>query len=540
MTAVANRSVDRAYDVAVVGGGAGGIYGVHRLRAAGLDAVGIEEAPELGGVWYHNAYPGARVDVDSLDYCYYFSPEIWKSWRWKERYAGQPDLFEYLNVVADTYQVRDHYLLSTRMTGARWDEREQRYRLSVQPGGTLSARFLVMATGQLTEPRAAVFAGLERFRGEVLRTSRWPKTGVDLSGLTVGVIGTGSSGVQAVPLIARQARQLYVFQRTPHYAVPAQNRPLADHDHDQIAARVPEEREHLLTHSGTHMPLPTQPLPAYSRAQQLEMLEAQWERGGQSMNALFTDQGRVQSSNDVVAGFVRSKIRERVKDARVAEKLCPKYPIGTHRLALDIDFYETFNDPGTTLVDLLEHPIAEITEHGIRTTEKEYRLDVIVLALGFNAFTGSIERSHVRNGEGRSPTDGWARGPRTLLGVMTSGFPNFFFPTGPGSPSVLGNMILQNEFEMDWIADCLTYMGSRGFSRVEPTIEAEARWTDHVAECARDLLRRQEDNYMVHVNRDDGTRIFIPYTGGFGRYVEHARRVADEGYAGFAFDKKPA
>jgi cation diffusion facilitator CzcD-associated flavoprotein CzcO len=525
---------DREYDVVVVGGGVAGVYGVHRLRSAGLDALGIEAAPELGGVWYHNAYPGARVDVDSLDYCYYFSPEIWKSWRWTERYAAQPELLEYINFVADTYQVRESYLLSTRMTGAGWDEGARRYHLSLEPDGAISTRFLVMATGQLTEPRAALFPGLDRFRGEVLRASRYPIDGFDFGGLTVGIVGSGSSGVQATPVIARQANHLYVFQRTPHYAVPAQNRPLADHEHDEIGAKLADEREYLFTHSSTHMPLPTKPLAAYSKKEQLERLEAQWEYGGQSMNALFTDQGKVKSSNDVVADFVRSKVRQKVKDARLAEKLCPKYPIGTHRLALDIGYYETFNEPGTTLVDLLENPIVEFTEHGIRTTEKEYRLDVVVLALGFNAFTGCIDRSNIRNAEGRSPTDGWKRGPRTLLGLMTSGFPNFFFPTGPGSPSVLGNMILQNEFQMDWIADCIGYLGSNGYSAVEPTIEGEDRWTEHVAECARDLLRRQEDNYMVHVNQDDGSRVFIPYTGGFGRYVEQARRVADDRYAGFA------
>jgi cation diffusion facilitator CzcD-associated flavoprotein CzcO len=253
------------------------------------------------------------------------------------------------------------------------------------------------------------------------------------------------------------------------------------------------------------------------------------------MNALFTDQGKVKSSNDVVADFVRSKVRRKVKDAHLAEKLCPTYPIGTHRLALDIGYYETFNDPGTTLVDLLETPITEFTHNGIRTTRTDYQLDVIVLALGFNAFTGCIDRSNVRNGEEQSPTDGWKRGPRTLLGLMTRGFPNFFFPTGPGSPSVLGNMILQNEFQMDWIADCISYVCSHGFSALEPTLEGEDRWTQHVAECAQDLLRRQEDNYMVHVNHDDGSRVFIPYTGGFGRYVEHARRTAADGYSGFAF-----
>jgi cation diffusion facilitator CzcD-associated flavoprotein CzcO len=530
-----NAGSEREYDVVVVGAGVGGIYGVHRMKSAGLRVLGIEAAPDFGGVWYHNAYPGARVDVDSLDYCYYFSSEIWDSWSWRERYAAQPELYAYLNYVADRYNVRSSYLFRTKLTSARWDESSRRYLITLDPGEPITARFLVMATGNLSEPRLAAFPGIERFRGEVLRTSRWPIEGADLTGLDIGIIGTGSSGVQAVPMLARQARHLFVFQRSAHYAVPAQNRPVEELEQKELGARLAEEREYLLTYtSGTHMPLPTKPLAAYTKAEHLEMLERQWEFGGQAINALFTDQGTDRSSNDVVANFVRSKIRQKVKGPRLAEKLCPRYPIGTRRLALDIGYYETFNEAGTTLVDLLEEPIAEFTETGIRTKDKDYHLDVIVLAIGFTAFTGALDQAHIYNGEGHSPTDGWKRGPRTLLGVMTTGFPNLFFPTGPGSPSVLANMILQNEFCMDWITECISYIDQKGFSAIEPTLPAEDAWTAHVAECAEHLLRRQEDQYMVHVNRDDGSRIFIPYTGGLPRYVEQARRIAADGYAGFA------
>jgi cation diffusion facilitator CzcD-associated flavoprotein CzcO len=295
----------------------------------------------------------------------------------------------------------------------------------------------------------------------------------------------------------------------------------------------------LADFKGSRPPRGKNPLAHYSQEEQRELMERQWARGGQSMNSIFNDQGTTMSTNDVVAEFVRSKVRSIVRDPELAEALCPyEYPIGTRRLILDTNYYETYNRDNVTLVDLRKEPIQQITETGIRTASGHYELDLIVFALGFHAFRGAIDGAHVRNEEGRSPTDSWTRGPRTLLGLMMSGFPNFFTPTGAGSPSVLANLFIQNEFHMDWIADCIGYLRAGGYSTIEPTPAAESAWTAHVAECASRLLRLQVNNYMVHVNDDDGSRVFMPYTGGLGQYVDRARAIAARGYEGFALTRK--
>jgi cation diffusion facilitator CzcD-associated flavoprotein CzcO len=523
------------YDVIVVGAGIGGIYAVHRFARQGLSVLGIEGAGGVGGVWYHNRYPGARVDVDSIDYCYYFSNEIWQTWRWTERFAAQPEILAYLNFVADSFGVKRHFIFGTWMTGAQWRGDSARYWVTTSTGDGFSCRFLVMATGQLSQSRQPPFPGLERFRGEWVQTSHWPERDVELEGRRIGVIGTGSSGVQAIPVLARHAGHLHVFQRTANYAVPARTAPIGAEVQQDIGGRLSEERERLLaTRGGSRLPVGTKPVSNYSPAEQVAILQRQWESGGQAMNSLFADQATNLESNDVVDEFVRGKVREIVKDPGLAEKLCPSgYPIGTRRLCLDIGYYETFNRDNVTLVDTRSDPIAEISERGIRTRGARYELDLIVFALGFHAFTGALDRAHIRNDRGKVPSDGWARGPRTLLGLMTAGFPNLFLPTGPGSPSVLANLFLQNEFLMDWIGDCIAYLDAHGFSTIEPSEAAQDAWTAHAAQAAGRLLRLRVDNYMVHVNADDKSRVFIPYTGGFGRYVSAARDAAVRGYEGF-------
>jgi cation diffusion facilitator CzcD-associated flavoprotein CzcO len=392
-----------------------------------------------------------------------------------------------------------------------------------------------MTTGQLSAPRRPDIAGLERFRGQWVQTSKWPHEKVELEEKRIGIVGTGSSGVQAIPILAEYADHLYVFQRTAHYAVPARNCAISAKVQRDIAARLPEEREGLLTRypGGTRSPRPEHPVSHYSPGEQFAMMERQWELGGQRMNAIFSDQGTNKAANDVVAEFVRNKIRAIVRDASLADKLCPSYPIGTRRLALDTGYYETYNRPDVTLVDVKADPIVEITETGIRTRCAHYELDLIVFALGFRAFTGSLDAAGIRNERGKMPSDGWSRGPRTLLGLMSAGFPNLFLPTGPGSPSVLANLFVQNEFEIDWIGDCIAYLDAHGAATIEPTSTAQDAWTAHVAEVASRLLRRQVNNYMVHVNADDGSRVFIPYVGGFDRYVATARDIAARGYEGF-------
>lgn len=527
------KNVATDYDVIVVGAGFGGVYAIHRLAKEGFSVLGLESAAGVGGVWYHNRYPGARVDIDSIEYTYYFSDELYREWRWTERYAAQPELLRYINFVADKFDVRRRILFNTPLTGAQWRPEEARYHVTTGAGGRFTCRHLIMATGNLSAPRTPDFPGLEDFKGQWAQTANWPVTPIDFKGLRVGVIGTGSSGVQVIPALAEQAARVYVFQRTPNFSVPARNGPADDTTHAAIAADVGGARARLLaTQGGVSGREPGRAAVAYTPDEQRERLERQWARGGQAMKEVFADQSVNQATNDIVSEFVRSKIRETVKDPVVAEKLAPKdHPIGTRRLCLDTGYYETFNRPNVTLVDVSADPIERITATGIQTRQTSYDLDFIVFALGFHAFTGAIDRANIRNEQGRSPTDHWDRGPKTMLGLMTTGFPNLFILTGPGSPSVLANMVLMNEHHVDWVADCLVYMRDGGFDTIEPTAEAQDAWTAHVAEAAGSLLRVQVNNYMVHVN-DDGSRVFMPYIGGLSNYVSRSSGVASANYEG--------
>jgi cation diffusion facilitator CzcD-associated flavoprotein CzcO len=530
------RSSEKDYDAIIVGAGFGGLYAAYRLRRDGLSLLGIEGAGGVGGVWYHNRYPGARVDVESIDYCYYFSPELYREWQWSERYAAQPELLEYLNHVADRFDLRRSFLFGHWVVGAQWHPELARYRVTTSAGLTATCRFLVMTTGQLSADRRPEFPGLEAFQGEWVQTSHWPERDVALEGRRIGVIGTGSSGVQTITAIAPLARQLTVFQRSPNYSVPAWNGPFDAAKWGQLCADVAGERAGLLaTGGGQHRKLGSQPAGAFSPAEQLAMMESAWAHGGHGMSSVFSDQRVNKESNDIVADFVRSKVRAIVKDPVVADILCSHdHPIGTRRLIIDTGYYEVYNRDNVTLVDIRAHPIERITPTGIQTSGGHYELDLIIFALGFHAFSGALDRANIRNEHGEQPSDRWKRGPRTLLGLMTPGFPNLFTVTGPGSPSVLANMALHNEYHADWIADCIGYMMQRGFDTIEATDGAVDAWWAHCAEFADKLLRRQVKNYMVHVNAD-GSRVFMPYVGGLDRYVREADSVAAEGYRGFRF-----
>ena len=522
------------YDVIVVGAGIGGIYALHRFRAQGLKVLGLEGASGVGGVWFHNRYPGARVDIDSTDYCYYFSPEIYREWRWSERFATQPELLRYLNFVADRLEIRPLIQFDTWASAAQWDAEAARWEVTTDAGRRFRTRFLVMATGNLSAARRPPFPGLDDYEGEWVQTSHWPEREIAFAGRRVAVIGTGSSGVQAVPVIADQAEHLYVFQRSPNFSVPARNGPINAALYEDIKTRVPEVRSALFASIGaSNVMQPSPPLSHYEEAAARQRLEEQWEAGGHGMAYLFADQGRDAATNEVVAEFVRGKIRSLVRDPDTAEKLSPRdHPIGSRRLCLDTDYFTTFNRRNVTLVDVASDPIERITRTGIATERHAFDVDLIVFALGFHAFTGAWDRIDIRNGQGKHPTDGWKRGPQTLLGLMTAGFPNFFFLTGPGSPSVLANLFLMNEYHVDWVADAIAYLDGRGLRTIEPSEEAQSAWTAHVAEVAAPMLRLRTSNYMVHRGAD-GEQVFIPYIGGFHRYAEQADAIAADGYRGF-------
>ena len=528
---------EEQFDIAVVGAGFGGVYAAHRLSREGYSLIGIEGASDIGGTWYHNGYPGSRVDTDSVDlYSYTFSREIYRGWQWSERYAAQPEIMAYIGWVADRLDVHRRLRFNSWLRQSRWSEEDRRWHLETSRGDRIACRFLVMCTGNLSEPKPIPFPGLERFKGEWRQTNRWPHRAIDFKGKRVAVVGTGSSGVQAVPVIARDAARLTVFQRSPHYGVPAVNGPANEEKYRWICDNLEEFKESMLAR-------PTLPwgqddrkkAAGYTPEGQRARMEAQWAFGGHGMAYVFEDIGHDWASNQVASDFVRDKIREQIDDPAMAEKMCPDYPIGTRRLILEIDYYPCFNQPHVWLHDMRKDPILEITETGIRTGGTHYEFDTIVFALGFKPFLGAIDTAGVLNPAGLSPRDVWARGPRTLFGLMTPGFPNFFHTTNAGSPSVLGPLILENEFHIDWIADCLAEMARRAREVVEPTEAGADIWGAKSAKVAERMLRRQVDNYMVHVNADDGSRIFQPWGAGMATYVPEVRAMTANGYEGFAF-----
>jgi cation diffusion facilitator CzcD-associated flavoprotein CzcO len=524
------------YDVVVVGAGLGGIYAIHRFAQDGYTVAGFEGGPSVGGVWYHNRYPGARVDVESLNYCF-FDPELFPEWRWTERYASQPEILAYLEFVADRYDVRRRFTFSTWIVSARWDPSGDCYVLRTDAGRTVRTRFLVMTTGQLSEARDPDFPGLEDFEGRWVQTSHWPEEEVPVAGRRIVVMGTGSSGVQVSTALAPVAEQLHVLQRTPNYSVPARNGPFDEERFRDYCGRVEEVQRTLLGRAnGTDMPTAELSAHDLTPEQRLRLLEERWAYGGHTMNLVFTDQNTDLAVNEIVAEFVRGKVREVVADPETAELLVPdRYPMGSRRLIVDTGYYEIFNRDNVSLVDLGRDPLVRFTPTGIRTRERHLDIDLAVFALGFDAFTGALDKANIRNEHGEQPSDRWRRGPRTYLGLMTVGFPNLFIVTGPGSPSVLANMVLDNVQHTDFLCGLLRHMTKHGHTRVEPTPEAEEQWTAHVAEVAKPFIRLTVQNYMVHVNEDDGSRVFIPYIGGLSRYVEACDAVAADGYAGFRF-----
>jgi len=535
---VAQTARDAAYDVIVVGAGIGGLYALHRFGQQGLSVLGLEQASGVGGVWFHNRYPGARVDVESLDYCYYFSPELYREWKWTERYAAQPELLAYFNHVADRFDLRAKIQFETALLRAQWLPETSRYAVETSTGLRLTCRFLVMATGNLSAARAPDFPGLADFKGEWVQASHWPERDVELAGRRIAVIGTGSTGVQLIPVLAEQARHLTVFQRSPNFSVPARNGPLDPDKFAEATADVAGRRGDLLkTRAAISSNLgPSLPFAAYSAQERQERLERQWGLGGQGMNRVFADQGIDQKVNDAVADFVRGKIRHIVKDPKTAERLCPyDHPIGSRRLCVDTNYYQTYNRDNVTLVDIGADPILRITETGIQTATGHHEIDLIVFAIGFHAFRGALDQVEIRNEHGETPTTSWNRGPRTLLGLMPAGFKNLFLLTGPGSPSVLANMVLMNEEHVNFTAGLIAHMDAHGFATVEPEPAAVTAWGGAVAEAASKLLRLGVKNYMVHVNQDDGSRVFMPYIGGLDRYAEICRENAAGGYPGFAF-----
>ena len=530
----AAKSVPRL-DVLIVGAGFAGMYMLHRARGLGLSVEVLEAGGGVGGTWYWNRYPGARCDVESMEYSYQFDEALQQEWRWSERYAAQPEILRYANHVADRFDLRKDIRFDTRVVAAQYDEAAPRWIVLTAEGDELSAQFLVMATGCLSSTNVPALPGLHSFAGERYHTGEWPHERVDFAGKRVGVIGTGSSAIQAIPLIAREARSLTVFQRTATYTVPARNGPLdpaaeARIKADYAAFRACNSRQ--INALGCHMPRNSAPASELSAAAQRAALEARWEYGGLFFLGTFGDFLLDPGANALAAEFVRSKIRDIVRDPQVAALLSPKQLIGCKRLCIDTGYYETFNRPNVRLVDIGESGIERITPTGLRAAGANFTLDALVFATGFDAMTGTLLRIDIRGRGGRALRAAWAEGPRTYLGLSVAGFPNLFAISGPGSPSVLTNMMVSIEQHVDWIAGCLAYLRAAGRATIEARPEAQDAWVEHVNEVASRTLYPRCNSWYVGANIPGKKRVFMPLIG-FPAYVEKCDEVAANGYEGF-------
>ncbi|MES1990337.1 MAG: NAD(P)/FAD-dependent oxidoreductase [Pseudomonadota bacterium] len=527
----------KTFDAVIVGAGFAGMYMLHKLRSAGLSARVFETGDGVGGTWYWNRYPGARCDVESLEYQYGFSDEIQKGWTWSERYSAQPEILRYQNYVADKLDLKRDIQFSTRVTSATYDEANALWAITTDKGDAVSARFCIMATGCLSAARVPNFPGIEDFKGPTYHTGDWPHQGVDFTGKRVGVIGTGSSAVQSIPLIASQAKHLTVFQRTANFTLPAGNRPLKPEEAAASKQTLLDDRKYARTTGSGIICFEYNRTPAADMDREAinRELDERWHMGGFAFLGSFGDLMIDKASNDLAADYARSEMRTRVKDPKVAEKLLPDdHPVGVKRLCLDTGYLETFNEPHVDLVDVRTSPITRITAKGVQCGDMEYEVDEIVFATGFDAMTGAILGVNITGRKGEKLADKWAAGPRTYLGLGSAGFPNLFFITGPGSPSVLSNMIVSIEQHVDWITECLMRLTRGNLRVIEARADAEDMWVAHVNGIASMTLYPQANSWYMGANIPGKPQVFMPYPGGVGVYGEKLAEVANADYDGFA------
>lgn len=535
-----DASVD--HDVVVVGAGFAGLYLIHRLRKMGMRVKVFEAGDDVGGTWYWNRYPGARCDVESLEYSYSFSEELQQEWKWSERYAAQPEILKYINYVADRFDLRRNVQLSTRVEKARFDPVTAIWLIHTSRGEQVSARYLIMASGNLSAPRLPDIPGIRDFAGRAFHTSAWPKEPVDFTGLRVGVVGTGSTGIQVIPKVAVQASQLYVFQRTANYSVPLRNGPLSPDVERDVKSRYAEVRKQAReSPSGVAgFNVPRESAMAVSSQEREAAFQARWDWGGIGLTRAFNDVLFDREANRSAAEFVVRKMREVVRDPQVADMLTPDYPIGTKRLCADTGYYETFNRQNVTLVDIRRNPIEAIGPSTVRTAQATYEVDALIFATGFDAMTGALLAVDIGVEGGTSLREAWAHGPRAYLGLMVAGFPNLFMVTGPGSPSVLSNVIVSIEQHVDFISDCLSSLSVRGISQIEADATAQREWSEHVDEVASRSLMAGATSWYTGANIPGKPRVFMPYMGGVGAFRAHCDEVARLGYRGFLLGRQGA
>lgn len=529
-------SSKKKLDAVVVGAGFGGMIMLHLLSQRGMQVQGFERGSDVGGTWYWNRYPGCRCDVESMEYSYQFSKDLQQEWDWSERYSPQPEILAYAGHVADRFKLRDLIEFDQSVSSAHYSDTTQTWQVDTASGTSVECRYLIMATGCLSAANTPAFPGLETFAGEQVHTGAWPQAGVDFTGKTVGVIGTGSSAIQSIPLIAAQAASLTVFQRTPNYSVPAQNGPLDPAFAANIKANYADlnarNREQPAAF-GANFPRNFDSILQASPAEQQARLEEYWQHGGFMFLAAFGDVGQSLEANAIAAEFVRNKIRQIVDDPKTAELLCPETVLGCKRLCADTGYYATYNRENVSLVDVAKEPIQAITPQGVQVGGTVHAIDTLVFATGFDAMTGSLLGCDIRGKQGLRLQEKWAAGPRTYLGLMSAGFPNFFMMTGPGSPSVLANMITGVEHHAQYIAQLIDWMGAAGHQAVEASRTAEDAWVERVNMRADATLYPQCNSWYLGANVPGKPRVFMPYIG-FPDYVEQLEGIAERNYEGFA------
>ena len=530
------------FDAVVIGAGFGGLYMIKRLLDLGLRVKGFEAGGGVGGTWYWNRYPGARVDLESVDYSYSFSPELEQEWEWSERYAQQPELLGYLNHVADRFNLRPHIQFNTRVTAAVFDERRNVWTITGADGGQVEATYFITAAGVLSTPKPPELEGIETFQGKWYHTGQWPHEGVDFTGKRVAVVGTGSSGTQAIPQIAQQAKHVTVFQRTAVYCVPTKNYPLDEKMREDFRKTYPERRQKS-RHSRYGIPaeFPTTKTFDVDAETRQRTYELAWGEKGHllAFRMTFADILSNEKANETVAEFLRKKIREIVKDPETAEMLMPHaFPFGTKRPCLGTAYYDAFNRDNVSLVDLRITPIVCVTPTGIQTTKAHYDVDSMVFATGYDALTGALLRIDIRGRNGRPLKEKWAAGPRAYLGLAASGFPNLFLVTGPGSPGPLSNMAVSVEQHVEWIGNCIKYLRDHDVATIEANVDAEDTWVAHVQEVVDGTLYQRADSWYMGANVPGKPRVFIPYLGGAGVYRAKCDAVAADGYAGFTLTRQ--
>ena len=529
-------------DVVVVGAGMSGLYALKVLRERGLRTIVLEKAPGVGGTWYWNRYPGARCDIPSLEYSFGFDPELEQEWEWTEHFASQPEIERYLNHIADRYDLRRDIRLSCGVTAATFDEDTSTWVFDTETGDRLRSRFAIMATGGLSAPNRPDWPGMDCFEGTIVQTSLWPEEGVELEGKRIGIVGTGSSGIQAIPEIAKIAGHLTVFQRTAAFTWPSRNKPLTEAEQAEIKAKYRKLREEqYASFSGTAgttgaviFAFPTDDRKI--RESTPEEREAALEDLGFSACRIWSDTATDLDANEMAVELFREMVRRTVKDPGTAEALMPRgYPLGCKRPVLDAGYFDTFNRDNVSLVDLQQDPILEVTANGVRTAHGFVELDVLVLATGFDAMTGALTRIDVRGRDGRLLRDDWADGPRTYLGIGTEGYPNLFICVGPGSPGVLATYPPQIELQVGWMAEFVQYLVDHGLTRAEADREAQDTWCDHVNQVAEGTMFTAAscNSWYNGANIEGKPRVFLPYVGGLPVYMDKCNEVASRGYEGF-------